>query len=145
MPNKKSPITPRHLLLMYNLFKRENLNLRDLRTLTICILAYAGFLRFREVSVLKRDDIDTQDAYEIILGAKQDRLYRSGHWIYISKLNSVLCPVKIIQKYIQTVKILKGTSEYLFWGIVKKNSSYRLRSINKPITYTSVREDSSEY
>ena len=53
MPNKKSPITPCHLLSMYKLFKGENLNLRDLRTLTIRILAYAGFLRLSEVSVLK--------------------------------------------------------------------------------------------
>ena len=63
MPNKKSPVNPRHLLSIYNLFKGENSNLRDLRTLTICILAYRGFLRFSEVSVLKRDDIDIQDAY----------------------------------------------------------------------------------
>ena len=63
MQDKKFPITPRHLLSMYNLFKGENSNLRDLRTLTISILAYAGFLRFSEVSVLKRDDIDIQDAY----------------------------------------------------------------------------------
>ena len=31
--------------------------------------------------------------------------------------------------------------EYLFQGVVKKNSGYHLRSINKPVTYTSVRED----
>ena len=36
---------------------------------------------------------------------------------------------------------MKGRSEYLFRGVVKKNSSYRLRGINKPITYTRVRED----
>ena len=38
-------------------------------------------------------------------------------------------------------KILKEKSEYLFRGTVKKNSGFRLRRINKPITYTSVRED----
>ena len=70
MSNKKSPVTPRHLLSIYNLFKGENSNLRDLRTLIICILAYAGLLRFSEVSVLKRDDIDIHDSYEIVLGAK---------------------------------------------------------------------------
>ena len=71
MPNKKSPITPRHLLSMYNLFKGENSNLRDLRTLAISILAYAGFLRFSEVSVLKRDYIEIQDAYKrLVFGAK---------------------------------------------------------------------------
>ena len=134
IPNKKSPITPCHLLPMYNLFKGENSNLRDLRTLSICILAYACFLRFSEVSVLKRDDIDIQDAYMRLL-------LEQSNWIYISKLNSVLCPVKITQKYIQKDKLLKGRSEYLFQGVVKKNSGYRLRGINKPITYTSVRED----
>ena len=36
---------------------------------------------------------------------------------------------------------MKERSEYLFRGVVKKNSGYRLRGINKPITYTSVRED----
>ena len=38
-------------------------------------------------------------------------------------------------------KILKGKGEYMFWGVVKKNSGFRLRRINKPITYTNVRED----
>ena len=42
IPGKKSSITPHHLLLIYNLFNGENSNFRDLRTLTICILAYAG-------------------------------------------------------------------------------------------------------
>ena len=90
----------------------------------------------------KRDDIDIQDAYmRLFLEQSKTNIYRSGHWIYISKLNSVLCPVKIIQKYIQKGKILKGRSEYLFRGVVKKNSGCVLRSINRPITYTSARED----
>ena len=94
------------------------------------------------MSVLKTDDTDIQDAYmRLFLEQSKTDIYRSGHWIYISKLNSILCPAKIIQKYIQKVKILKGRSEYLLRGVVKKNSGYRLRSINKPITYASVRED----
>ena len=68
-------------------------------------------------------------------------IYRSDHWIYDSKLNSVLCPVKITLKYIQKTKILKGRSEYLFRGVVEKNNGYRLQGINKPITYTRVRKD----
>ena len=90
---------------MYNLFKGENSNLRDLRTLTMCIPAYAGFLRFSEVCVLKRDDIDIQDAYmRLFLEQSKTNKYRSDHWIYISKLNSVLCSVRIIQKYILKAK-----------------------------------------
>ena len=105
---------------MYNVFKVENSILRDLSTWTICILAYACFLRFSEVSALKGDDIDIQDAYmRLFLEQSKTDRYRSGHWIYISKLNSVLCPVKITQKYIQKAKILKGRSEYLFQDVVQ--------------------------
>ena len=77
----------------------------------------------------------------LFLEQSKTDIYRSGHWIYISKLNSVLCLVKITRKYIQKAKILKGRSKYLFRGVVKKISGYRLRGINKPITYTTVRED----
>ena len=49
--------------------------------------------------------------------------------------------IKFTQKYIQKENILKGRTEYMFWAIVKKNSGYRFRDINKPITYSSVRED----
>ena len=77
----------------------------------------------------------------LFLDQIKTNIYRYGHWIYISKLNSVLCPVKITQKCIQKVNILKGRSEYMFRGVVKKNSGYRVRGINKPITYTTVRED----
>ena len=110
--------------------------------MTICILAYAGFLRFSEVPALKRDDIDIQDAYmRLFLEQSKTDIYRSRYWIYISKLNSALCPFKITQKYIQKAKILKGRSEYLFRGVVKKNSGFCLRGINKPIAYTRVRQD----
>ena len=65
-------------------------------------------------------------------------IYRLSNWIYISKLNSVLCRVKITQKHIQKAKILKEGSEYMFRDVVKKNSGYCLQGINKPITYSSV-------
>ena len=54
------------------------MNLGNLRTVTICILAYTNFLRFSEVSLTKRDDIDVKEAYmklflvhsEIVFGAQ---------------------------------------------------------------------------
>ena len=92
--------------------------------------------------LLKRDDVDIQDGYmRLFLEQSKTDIYRSDHWIYDSKLNSVLCPVKITLKYIQKTKILKGRSEYLFRGVVEKNNGYRRQGINKPITYTRVRKD----
>ena len=90
---------------MYKLFKGINSELRDLSTLTIRTLAYADFVRFSEVSILKRDNIDIQDAYmRLFLGESKTDAFRSSYWIYISKLNSVLCLFKITQKSIQKAK-----------------------------------------
>ena len=76
MSNKNSSIISRHLLLMCNFFKGENLNLRDSRTWKICILAYAD----SKVSVLKRDDNDIEDAYmRLLLEQSKTDIYRSGH------------------------------------------------------------------
>ena len=36
---------------------------------------------------------------------------------------------------------MKGRSEYLFQGVVQKNSGYHFRGINKPIIYARARED----
>ena len=85
------------------------------------VSTHAGFLKFSEVFILKRDGIDIQNVYmRLFLGQSKTNIYKSGHWIYISKLNSVLCPVQITQKYIQKAEILKGRSEHMFRGAVKK-------------------------
>ena len=90
------------------------------------------------MSVLKRDDTDVQDAYmRLFLKQSKTDIYRSNHWIYISKLNPVLCPVKITQKYIQKANILKRKTEYLFRGLLKKTV---VIIFNKPFTYTTVRK-----
>lgn len=61
IPNKKSPITPKHLFALYSLFKKENINLKDLRTLVICVISYTGFLRFSEVANLQREDLELHE------------------------------------------------------------------------------------
>ena len=48
---------------------------------------------------------------------------------------------KITQKYIQKAKILKERSKYMSQGVVKANIGYHLRGINRPINYSSFRED----
>lgn len=142
IPTKKSPITPYHLHSIYVLFQGENINLKDLRTLTICILSYTGFLRFSEVAVLKREDIEIYDTYlKLFLEQSKTDIYRTGHWIFISKLGSVLCPVKLTKKYIRLANIHNNQNEYMFRRLIKTSSGYRLRVQNNPISYTTVRED----
>ena len=56
-----------------NLFKGENSNFGDLRTVTIRNLAHMDFVRFSEVSIKKIQYSCSRGFYEISLGAKQDQ------------------------------------------------------------------------
>jgi hypothetical protein len=54
---KKEPITPEILHKMFHKFVTPSAELPILRTMSICLLGYAGFLRFSELSSLRECDI----------------------------------------------------------------------------------------
>ena len=54
---KKEPIFPEHLIKLVDLFASDNCSLADMRIACMSIVAYAGFLRFSELSQLQRQDI----------------------------------------------------------------------------------------
>ena len=60
---KKEPLTPGHLGALVNKFGNAKASLKDLRLLALCLIGYAGFLRFNELSNIKRKDIVFYDAY----------------------------------------------------------------------------------
>ena len=47
---KKDPITPDVLQKIVLLYGNEDCNLKDLRVACMCLLGYAGFLRFSELA-----------------------------------------------------------------------------------------------
>ena len=57
------PVTPDHLAALVNKFGKVKASLKDLRLLALCLIGYAGFLRFNELSNIKRKDIVFYDAY----------------------------------------------------------------------------------
>ena len=98
---QETPVTSKHLNVMHNLFQKENINLRDLKNLNLCFIAYTDLLRLSEVSSFKKSNLDIQDHYmRFFLEQGKMDIYRSGHWICISKVDFALCPVKLFNKYI---------------------------------------------
>ena len=65
--SKKENITPDHLAALVNKFGNAKASLKDLQLLSLCLIGYAGFLRFNELSNIKRKDIVFYDAYAKIL------------------------------------------------------------------------------
>jgi integrase len=91
---KKEPITPDILQTIVLLYGNENGNLKDLRIACMCLLGYAGFLRFSELASLKRSDISFFPSYvKLYLEKRKTDVYREGREVVISKTGTITGPV----------------------------------------------------
>ena len=75
-----------------------------------------------------------------IESSKRD-VYRQGHWVHLANLCSELCPVSLLKQYFTKANINDACQRYLFMGISHSKSGSRLRSVSKPISYATAREN----
>ncbi|XP_071140495.1 integrase/recombinase xerD homolog [Mytilus edulis] len=140
--NKKEPITPeilKHIVLLYG---NEKSSLKDLRIACMCLLCFSGFLRFSELSNLKRNNITFYDSYvKLFLEKSKTDVYREGNDVLISKTYNITCPVNMLHRYLSLANISSDSTEYIFRGLsyCKSNNSYVLRKSGK-ISYSSARD-----
>ena len=99
-----------------------------------------GFLRFSELSNLKGGDFILHNAHMSIFTEKSKTdIYRKGHWLHLAKLNSNLCPLDLTKRYFVLAGIDKQCDKYIFRGIENTKNGQKLRKIDKPLSYTTVR------
>ncbi len=60
---KKEPITPEIMVNLVERYGNSRSNLKDLRIACMCLISYAGFLRFAELANLKRNNLQFFDSY----------------------------------------------------------------------------------
>ena len=108
----------------------------------MCLLGYAGFLRFDELVNIRRSDIFMQEMQIklYISKGKTDQL-KSGSWVVIAKTNKETCPVKYLQMYLSVFNIHENSDEFIFQkaSYIKKLDSYTLRK-GDHFSYTRVRK-----
>ena len=90
----RSPVTVSQLYEMYNYFGSKTISLSNLRTILICVLSFMGFLRFSVVVKLRRDVIINKTFLSIFIEKSKTDVYREGSWVYLTKLDTVLCPIE---------------------------------------------------
>ena len=116
--SKKSPFTVDMLRAIVTDAKKRN-TLTSIRLATICLLAFAGFLRFDEVSNIRPCDLQigaTHMAIKII-HSKTDQL-RHGDEVVIARTRGDTCPVAMLETYICRAKISLSSENMLIRGIV---------------------------
>ena len=115
-------------------------NLVDQRLLTIILIAFCGFMRFSEVSRLRRSDFIFSSTYvKVFIEKSKTGIYREGMWVYISA-SSKTCPLKQLKYYLALAKISENSEELIFRGL-SRGKKFSLRTKNKPISYSRIREN----
>ena len=138
---KKEPISPDMIRKLVDISNLDNL--LELRNVCIFLLAYAGFFRIEEVLHIKYGDISFHSGYVIInLEVSKTYQLRKGNQVVIAESsNDDTCPVKIFKRYLSHLESSPvGPSHYVFRALSKTRSGHTLVSINKPISYSSVRD-----
>ena len=142
--NKKEPISVEQLKQVYEEIGKDKCSLIDLRTFTMMILSFVGFLRYSEASYFRRSDIVFENTYmRIFIEKSKTDIYRDGNWLFISKVDSEICPITILKAYLDRCNVETDSEEFIFraMSFFKSKSSYKLRSKSTPICYSTARSN----
>ena len=104
-------------------------------------LAFSGFLRFLELSLIRPKDIMFGERFisVFIEKSKADQL-KEGQSVVIAESRSSTCPVALLILYLMSAQLLFDSDQYLFRPISASRNCKRLVSVNKAISYSTYRE-----
>ena len=138
---KKDPITPDILEKIVS--SSDKSCLKSQRVVVICLLSYAGFLRYNEMANVRRCDIQFFEShFDLFIEKAKNDVYRDGNHVVIAKTGNITCPYKALQGYLDLAQIPADSDEYIFRNITyfKSLGLYKLRSVQKPISYSNARD-----
>ena len=105
----------------------------------MCLVAYMGFLRFDELSKIRKGHISFQSTHmTILIPSSKTDIYRDGNSVYIARISSRLCAVKLLSAYLNLSQI-QNDDEFIFRNLSATKHGYKLREGNQPMSYTRVR------
>lgn len=114
--------------------------LSEVRLMAAAALAFAGFLRYDELSSLRCCDVVIQEEHLVlhIRSSKTDQL-RHGAEVVIARTDSKVCPVKLLEQYIRMGSIDSASVQKLFRGVSRTKHGEKLRESGS-LSYTRLRE-----
>jgi integrase len=126
---KKDPISPEMLKKIVKRFGTLNNNLLDVWIACVCLISFAGFLRFSELVNLRRSDIQFYYDYVALFIAKSKTdKYKQGNCVNISKSGKFTCPYEMLKLYLQKANIPADSDCYIFRAIKFCKKSKKLGS-----------------
>ena len=90
---KKETISAGILQKLVSKYGGKDAGLSDICTLTICLMSFAGFLRYSEIANLKEADVSIyEDHMELYIESSKTDQFRDGAWVVIARICSELYP-----------------------------------------------------
>ena len=111
----------------------------NIPSVVICLLAFAAFLRFDELSVSKlvRSDVKIEnDMLKFFSQSSKTDQYRDGAWIVVASSGKATCPVAMMNRYLDRAGL--SCDSPLFCQLSKTKCGYKPRS--KGLSYSRLRE-----
>ena len=142
---RKEPLTIEHIQSLNAALLVHPISLMNYRIAIIIILGFFGFLRYSEIANIRRCDIVfSATFFKIFIQHSKCDVYRDGKWVYISASDdSFCCPLQHLLSYLQLAGLTDPNSdEYIIRAIspFKKTGTEKLRACNKPLSYSTARE-----
>ena len=138
--NKKEPITPEILASLVERFAGKEASLSDIRTITFCLLGFAGFFRFDELAKLKETDVAIYESHmELFVESSKTDQFRDGAWVVIARTGTNRCPVAMVERYMELAGTKGSPDKLLFRGLISTKNGCKLRE-SGGLSYTRVRE-----
>ena len=137
---KKDVLTSDMIIELCDKFLDSN-DLLVVRDLSMITLAFAGFLRYDELSSIQCRDITFfSDYMRIVIEKSKTDQYRAGNEILISKRNSSACPMDLLRRYMDLAGLSSVSEGFLYRPLFRSGSVCKLIYKNKKLSYTTARK-----
>ena len=112
----------------------------EVRLLSMCLIAFAGFLRCDELIKLKCSDITINSESMVInvASSKTDQ-YREGSSLIVARTRTETCPVSMLEKYFAMGGLCHMSHAKVFRGITKTKTGEKLQK-SGGLSYSRARE-----
>ena len=112
--NPKSLLSSSDLKRAFQYLGGVEMNPTNSTLMMILDLSFMGFLRFSEVLNLKHSNFILHKTHmSMFIEKSKTDIYNKGHWRYLAKLNSNLCPLYLTKRYIVLARIDKQCNKYI--------------------------------
>ncbi len=138
-PKRKTPVTPHVLERMAVRLRSQDL--LKMRTLTIALISFAGFLRYDELAMIRREHIRFVNVYfKLFIPSSKTDQHQEGETVMIARTGKMTCPYEVLSAYLTLAGITRSDKQYVFRASSRTKTGAVLRKNDKPISYTTVRD-----